>query len=93
MPILALSAGSRLATVAILTYLLMRNGIPHTNHQTRSFSKTLINFSYGSSPLARAGVQFSKTLIDFQQHLARLAPNWGSVLKNPDRLRKKFSNC
>ncbi|MDV2435589.1 integrase core domain-containing protein, partial [Corynebacterium tuberculostearicum] len=34
--ILALSAGSRLATVVILAYLLMRDRFPHTNHQTLS---------------------------------------------------------
>ncbi|MHC9966741.1 hypothetical protein ACQX1N_11650, partial [Corynebacterium diphtheriae] len=64
----------------------MRNRIPHTNHQTPSFSKTLINFSYGSSPLVRAGVQFSKTLIDFLGDFVQVGEGWGSVLKNPDRL-------
>ncbi len=33
-----------------------------------------------------AGVQFSKTLIDFYTILSMFRPCWGSVLKNPDRL-------
>ncbi|MHC9652591.1 hypothetical protein ACQXYD_10440, partial [Corynebacterium diphtheriae] len=65
----------------------MRNRIPNTNHQAPSFPKTLINFSYGSSPLVRAGVQFSKTLIDFKGYGPAPICRWGSVLKNPDRLR------
>ncbi|MHC9901352.1 hypothetical protein ACQX1I_10770, partial [Corynebacterium diphtheriae] len=64
----------------------MRNRIPNTNHQAPSFPKTLINFSYGSSPLVRAGVQFSKTLIDFSADHQWITTRWGSVLKNPDRL-------
>ncbi|MGX9171105.1 hypothetical protein ACWWUV_14555, partial [Corynebacterium striatum] len=37
--ILALSAGSRRATVVILVRLLMQVGNPHTNHQTLSQDK------------------------------------------------------
>ncbi|MHC9756979.1 hypothetical protein ACQXY5_06370, partial [Corynebacterium diphtheriae] len=36
-----------------------------------------------------AGVQFSKTLIDFKSLCSVIAWRWGSVLKNPDRLRGK----
>ncbi len=34
-----------------------------------------------------AGVQFSKTLIDFRCTENPHAGGWGSVLKNPDRLQ------
>ncbi|MHC9902765.1 hypothetical protein ACQX2G_06360, partial [Corynebacterium diphtheriae] len=39
-------------------------------------------------PSGAAGVQFSKTLIDFDAALEHESTRWGSVLKNPDRLRK-----
>ncbi|MHD0181401.1 hypothetical protein ACQX4Z_08165, partial [Corynebacterium diphtheriae] len=35
-----------------------------------------------------AGVQFSKTLIDFINAAGTFIARWGSVLKNPDRLQR-----
>ncbi|MHC9931425.1 hypothetical protein ACQX1Q_03430, partial [Corynebacterium diphtheriae] len=41
--------------------------------------------------LLRAGVQFSKTLIDFLPPGDANLDSWGSVLKNPDRLLRHYS--
>ncbi|MHD0247803.1 hypothetical protein ACNQS8_03500, partial [Corynebacterium diphtheriae] len=51
------------------------------------FSKTLIDFGWELISRRDAGVQFSKTLIDFAMNVVTTHMGWGSVLKNPDRLR------